>query len=162
MWKSSTSRAGPQILRQSLILAVVLSASLFATQAAAQPDDVCKSKKSIPDRLACLDKRSAAVEAKRSDERYKFAKRIERALLSAGVSMTVTVLDDTKLLFMRDEGGSFAKATVYQIMTGGDLLNTAKPLGFKTIEFLSRHEVYTFDLTAREPRCAVRGILCLR
>lgn len=93
-----------------------------------------------------------------SHDRYGYAKRLERALLSNGISADVTVLNDSELVIWMP----LTKARVYQAALEGKVLQNAYDRKFKAVNFWDRigNEHWYFDIANGIPKCDRVRRLC--
>jgi len=101
------------------------------------------------------------------NERLVYAQGLERILLSNGMPASVRVHEDGQagptpaLMFF----GQFSQGFVQRAVTDGAVLERARALGFRSVEFIDRGPGgnYLFELskTGPLPKCAAYKRLCL-
>lgn len=154
--------AGPfvdRVMRLTLSIALMLA---LCGSAKAEAD--CASIVDRTQRLACYDATAApkppVVEAVVTEEMSALRREIQKSMLEAGVNIEVTI---GKKDFIQPAGpypsliifGNMTRVDVYQIAKSIDVVNRAKAVGFKSIEFANRtNDRWRFDLTAAGPPCA--------
>lgn len=124
------------------------------------------STSSLPPLDSRGDPRAALDRAKRN-ERLVYAQGLERILLSNGMAASVRVHEEGQagpvpaLMFF----GQFSHAFVRRAVTEGAVLERARALGFRSVEFIDRGPSgnYLFELAAAGPlpKCAAYNRLCL-
>jgi hypothetical protein len=119
-------------------------------------------------------KERGAPEAKREgglrSERQTYAEGLERILVANGVSARVVVYEGGQggpgsqtpmLMFV----GPFSTSFVQRALTAGAVLERARNLGFRSVEFFDSapggHYQFELSKTGPLPRCAVNNRLCL-
>jgi hypothetical protein len=120
--------------------------------------------------LAPADPRAdpkAALERSMRYERLIYAQGLERILLGKGMAATVRVHEEGRagpvpaLMFF----GQFSHSFVHRAVTDGAVLERARALGFRSVEFIDRGPGgnYLFELsrTGPLPKCAAYKRLCL-
>lgn len=99
-------------------------------------------------------------------ERQVYAQGLEKILLSNGVNVSVLVYEGKAdptptLMFV----GHFSREFVERAVTNGAVLERAKALGFKSVDFFDRgpdaHYQFVLSATAPLPKCAAYNRLCL-
>lgn len=100
------------------------------------------------------------------NERLVYAQGLERIMLSNGVNVGVAVYEGKAdptptLMFV----GHFSREFVERAVTNGAVLQRAKELGFKSVDFFDRgpdgHYQFVLSTTAPLPKCAAYNRLCL-
>jgi hypothetical protein len=101
------------------------------------------------------------------NERLVYAQGLERILLGNGMAASVRVHEEGQagpvpaLMFF----GQFSHAFVHRAVTEGAVLERARALGFRSVEFIDRGPSgnYMFELprTGPLPKCAAHNRLCL-
>jgi hypothetical protein len=119
-----------------------------------------------PKRDAQRDARSVIERALRN-ERLIYAQGLEKILLTNGMAASVRVHEDGQagpvpaLMFF----GHFSHSFVHRAVTDGAVLERARTLGFRSVEFVDRGPAgnYLFELskTGPLPKCAAYNRLCL-
>jgi hypothetical protein len=108
----------------------------------------------------------AARENSLRSERRAYAQGLEKILVSHGVNASVLAYEGQAdptptLMFV----GHFSREFVQRAVTAGAVLQRAKDLGFKSVEFLDRgpdsHYQFALSKTAPLPKCAAHNRLCL-
>ena len=109
----------------------------------------------------------AAIERALRNERLIYAQGLERILLTNGMPASVRVHEDGQagptpaLMFF----GHFSHAFVQRAVTDGAVLERARALGFRSVEFIDRGPGgnYLFELSKSGPlpKCAAHNRLCL-
>jgi hypothetical protein len=132
------------------------------TREAPRPGTSTISTSSLPPLDAKL-----AIERALRNERQIYARGLERILLSNGMPASVRVHEDGQagptpsLMFF----GHFSHSFVRRAVTDGAVLERARALGFRSVEFIDRGPGgnYQFELSksAPLPKCAAHGRLCL-
>ena len=99
--------------------------------------------------------------------RLVYAQGLERILLTNGMPASVRVHEEGQagpvpaLMFF----GQFSQAFVHRAVTEGAVLERARALGFRSVEFIDRGPSgnYLFELTRTGPlpKCAAYNRLCL-
>ena len=124
--------------------------------------------------LAAIDSRAdlradprAALDRATRNERLVYAQGLERILVSNGMAASVRVHEEGQagpipaLMFF----GQFSHAFVHRAVTEGAVLERARALGFRSVEFIDRGPGgnYLFELTRTGPlpKCAAYNRLCL-
>jgi hypothetical protein len=119
----------------------------------------------LPARDAKARPRETAAQLLR-DERLAYAKGLEKILLSNGVNVSVVVYEGRAdptptLMFV----GHFSSEFVQRAVTNGAVLQRAKDLGFKSVDFFDRgpdgHYQFVLSKSAPLPKCATYHRLCL-
>jgi len=123
------------------------------------------STSALPPIDAKVDAKAAVERAMRS-ERLVYAQGLERILLGNGMAASVRVHEEGRagpvpaLMFF----GQFSQAFVQRAVTEGAVLERARALGFKSVEFIDRGPGgnYLFELprTGPLPKCAAYNRLC--
>jgi hypothetical protein len=99
-------------------------------------------------------------------ERQIYAQGLEKILVSNGISASVLVYENglgqtPMLMFV----GPFTSSFVQRALTAGAVLERARNLGFKSVEFFDRepggHYQFELSKTGPLPRCAINTRLCL-
>lgn len=121
---------------------------------------------SLPDAAAGGDPRAAMERSLRS-ERLIYAQGLERILVSNGMPASVRVHEDGQagptpaLMFF----GRFEPSFVKRAVTEGAVLERARALGFRSVEFIGRgpegNFLFEISKTGPLPRCAAYDRLCL-
>lgn len=116
--------------------------------------------------LTPVDPKAAGERAERN-ERFFYAQGLERILLTNGMAANVRVHEEGKagpvpaLLFF----GQFSPAFVRRAVTQGAVLERARALGFKSVEFIDRgpggNYLFALSKTGPLPKCAAHNRLCL-
>jgi hypothetical protein len=116
--------------------------------------------------LPAADARAVIQRALRN-ERLIYAQGLERILRSNGVSASVTVDEDGRggptpaLRFF----GHFSPSFIHRSLTEGAVLERARSLGFRTVDFFDRgpdgNFVFELTKTGPLPRCEAHNRLCL-
>ena len=116
--------------------------------------------------LPAADSR-AAIERSLRSERAIYAQGLERILISNGMPASVRVHEDGQagptpaLMFF----GRFEPSFVQRAVTEGAVLERARALGFRSVEFIGRgpdgNYVFEMSRTGPLPRCAAYNRLCL-
>jgi hypothetical protein len=116
--------------------------------------------------LPAADSR-ASIERTLRSERATYAQGLERILVGNGMPATVRVHEEGQagptpaLLFF----GHFEPSFVQRAVTEGAVLERARTLGFRSVEFIGRgpHGNFLFELarTGPLPKCAAYNRLCL-
>lgn len=113
-----------------------------------------------------LPEGDAAREQVLRNERLVYARGLEKILLSNGMRASVLVYEGRAtptpmLIFV----GRFARAFVHRALTEGAVLERARELGFRSVEFFDRgpdhHYQFVLSKTGPLPRCAAYNRLCL-
>ena len=99
-------------------------------------------------------------------ERQAYARGLERIMVSNGVSANVLVyegqVEPTPMLMFF---GHFSKEFVHRALTQGAVLERARDLGFRSVDFFDRgpdgHFQFVVSKTAPLPTCAAENRLCL-
>jgi hypothetical protein len=100
-------------------------------------------------------------------ERRDYARGLERILVSHGMSVGVVVYEGPAgpaptLMFV----GSLSREFVQMTVTKGAVLERARTLGFRSVDFFDRgpdsHYQFVLSKTQPLPRCAAYNRLCLR
>jgi hypothetical protein len=124
---------------------------------------------SPPTREAKLQPREAPEATREQslrNERLVYAQGLEKILLSNGVNVSVAVYEGKAdptptLMFV----GHFSREFVERAVTSGAVLQRAKELGFKSVDFFDRgpdgHYQFVLSTTAPLPKCAAYNRLCL-
>lgn len=109
----------------------------------------------------------AAREGILRSERRTYAEGLERILVANGVSARVVVYEGGQgsqapmLMFV----GPFSTSFVQRALTAGAVLERARNLGFRSVEFFDSepggHYLFELSKTGPLPRCAVNNRLCL-
>ena len=109
----------------------------------------------------------AAFDRALRNERLVYAQGLERILLTNGMPASVRVHEEGQagpvpaLMFF----GQFSQAFVHRAVTEGAVLERARALGFRSVEFIDRGPGgnYLFELarTGPLPKCAAYNRLCL-
>ena len=109
----------------------------------------------------------AALDRALRNERLVYAQGLERILLTNGMPASVRVHEEGQagpvpaLMFF----GQFSHAFVHRAVTEGAVLERARALGFRSVEFIDRGPGgnYLFELTRTGPlpKCAAYNRLCL-
>jgi hypothetical protein len=109
----------------------------------------------------------AAIERAMRNERLIYAQGLERILRTNGVSASVAVDEDGQggptpaLRFF----GHFSPAFIHRALTSGAVLERARSLGFRTVDFFDRgpdgNFVFELSKTGPLPRCEAHNRLCL-
>ena len=109
----------------------------------------------------------AALDRALRNERLVYAQGLERILLTNGMPASVRVHEEGQagpvpaLMFF----GQFSQAFVHRAVTQGAVLERARALGFRSVEFIDRGPSgnYLFELTRTGPlpKCAAYNRLCL-
>jgi hypothetical protein len=109
----------------------------------------------------------AALDRALRNERLVYAQGLERILLTNGMPASVRVHEEGQagpvpaLMFF----GQFSHAFVHRAVTEGAVLERARALGFRSVEFIDRGPGgnYLFELarTGPLPKCAAYNRLCL-
>ena len=124
--------------------------------------------------LAPIDSRAdaradpkAVLDRALRNERLVYAQGLERILLTNGMPASVRVHEEGQagpvpaLMFF----GQFSHAFVHRAVTEGAVLERARALGFRSVEFIDRGPGgnYLFELarTGPLPKCAAYNRLCL-
>jgi hypothetical protein len=120
--------------------------------------------------LAPIDSRAdpkTALDRATRNERLVYAQGLERILVSNGMAASVRVHEEGQagpvpaLMFF----GQFSHAFVHRAVTEGAVLERARALGFRSVEFIDRGPGgnYLFELTRTGPlpKCAAYNRLCL-
>jgi hypothetical protein len=99
-------------------------------------------------------------------ERLVYAQGLEKILVSNGIGVSVMVYEgqigtSPTLMFF----GHFSKEFVARSLTSGAVLQRAKELGFKSVDFFDRgpdgHYQFVLSKSAPLPKCAAYQRLCL-
>jgi hypothetical protein len=99
-------------------------------------------------------------------ERQVYAQGLEKILLANGVNVSVVVYEGKAdptptLMFI----GHFSREFVERAVTNGAVLQRAKELGFKSVDFFDRgpdgHYQFVLSMTGPLPKCAAYNRLCL-
>ena len=178
------------IAPRPLVLAAALCGVLFPGGSRARADLVtdlanCTKLKEADKRLACFDKAVAAspsvavakrppstdarspalakpMEAPPASGREVYRADLERAFLSNGVNANVFLLEKTSTLqlwLLLD------RASVFKLITEGNILEKAKTLGFKKVDFWDKgdegHWIFDLSKPGPPPQCDVMHRLCL-
>jgi hypothetical protein len=116
--------------------------------------------------LPAADSR-ASIERARRSERATYAQGLERILVGNGMPATVRVHEEGQagptpaLMFF----GHFEPSFVQRAVTDGAVLERARALGFRSVEFIGRGPDgnFLFELarTGPLPKCAAYNRLCL-
>jgi hypothetical protein len=109
----------------------------------------------------------AAIERAMRNERLIYAQGLERILRINGVSASVTVDEDGQggptpaLRFF----GHFEPAFIHRALTSGAVLERARSLGFRTVDFFDRgpdgNYVFELSKTGPLPKCEAHNRMCL-
>ncbi len=109
----------------------------------------------------------AALERALRNERLIYAQGLERILVGNGMAASVRVHEDGQagpvpaLMFF----GHFAQSFVRRAVTDGAVLERARTLGFRSVEFIDRgpggNFLFELSRTGPLPRCAAHNRLCL-
>jgi hypothetical protein len=100
------------------------------------------------------------------NERQVYAQGLEKILVTNGVSVSVLsyegrVNPSPTLMFV----GYFSRDFVARALTNGAVLQRAKELGFKSVDFFDRgpdgHYQFVVSKTAPLPKCATYNRMCL-
>jgi hypothetical protein len=136
------------------------------TRPSAVPGTSPISTSSLPPIDSKADPKVALDRAQRN-ERLTYAQGLERILLTNGMPASVRVHEDGQagpvpaLMFF----GSFSQAFVQRAVTDGAVLERARALGFRSVEFIDRGPGgnYLFELSRAGPlpKCAAYNRLCL-
>jgi hypothetical protein len=120
--------------------------------------------------LAAGDPKARPAESARErllrSERQAYARGLERIMVSNGVSANVLVyegqVEPTPMLMFF---GHFSKDFVHRALTQGAVLERARALGFRSIDFYDRgpdgHFQFVVSKSEPLPRCAADNRLCL-
>jgi hypothetical protein len=143
----------------------------YAPAAAADPQSVRQSALAgaQPVATGSLPASDARVVIERAlrNERLIYAQGLEKIMRTHGVSASVAVDEDGKggptpaLRFF----GHFAPSFIHRALTDGAVLERARSLGFKTVDFFDRgpdgNFVFELSKTGPLPKCEVHNRLCL-
>lgn len=113
-----------------------------------------------------LDPRAALDRAQRN-ERLIYAQGLERILITNGIAASVRVHEEGQagpvpaLMFF----GHFSHTFVHRAVTDGAVLEKARALGFRSVEFIDRgpggNYLFEVSKTGPLPKCAAYNRLCL-
>ena len=173
-------------MKHALLAALILLAGCAAEQERTEARDVAYAAATKPEpppaparetprpgtspistsSLPALDAK-VAIERAMRNERLIYAQGLERILLSNGMPASVRVHEDGQagptpaLMFF----GHFSHAFVQRAVTDGAVLERARALGFRSVEFIDRGPGgnYLFELSKSGPlpKCAAHNRLCL-
>ena len=109
----------------------------------------------------------AAIERAMRNERLIYAQGLEKILRTNGVSASVAVDEEGQagptpaLRFF----GHFSPSFIHRALTDGAVLERARSLGFRTVDFFDRgpdgNFVFELSKTGPLPRCEAHNRLCL-
>jgi hypothetical protein len=136
------------------------------SQPAARPAAPAGAQPMATGSLPAADAR-AAIERSQRSERAVYAQGLERILVSNGMPASVRVHEEGKagptpaLMFF----GHFEQPFVQRALTEGAVLERARALGFRSVEFIGRgpegNFVFELAKTGPLPKCAAYNRLCL-
>jgi len=132
----------------------------------ARPGSSSISTNSLPPIDPKADPKVALERAQRN-ERLIYAQGLERILLTNGMAASVRVHEEGQagpvpaLMFF----GQFSHAFVHRAVTEGAVLERARALGFRSVEFIDRgpggNYLFALSRTGPLPKCAAHNRLCL-
>ena len=108
---------------------------------------------------------NAAVVA-RQPSQQEFAQELERFFLRNGITIDVNAIESDRAGYATPYlhfFGYMSKAMIFQLLENGKLLQTAKKIGFRGVDFQSKVDGhYFFDLTGDGPipHCAQHDRVC--
>jgi hypothetical protein len=151
---------------QEMYVATATRSEQAPVQQAAQ----AKGQPAATGSLAAGDPKARPAESARErflrSERQAYARGLERIMVSNGVSANVLVyegqVEPTPMLMFF---GHFSKEFVHRALTRGAVLERARELGFRSVDFFDRgpdgHFQFLVSKSEPLPRCAADNRLCL-